>query len=136
MSLSSSGGSGGSGGGSRQQGAGSKMKKKGTTKMNRSLTSKFTGMLVEPVGWEVENQAMGLQEKLQKKIDRFWGIDKDNADRFWEKQCMQKEDSTSRVLQVSHLDSEKQRRWDEEYYIKRLEESRAKTLENEKGRNT
>jgi hypothetical protein len=108
-------------------------KKKSRRTSMVGLQGKFAGMLVEPVGSEVENGMMAVQEALQRRgIDRFWEIDKDSADRLGEKQSMAKEDGLSRVLQVSLLDSEKQRRWDEEYYVKRLEESRVKTLEKER----
>ena len=98
----------------------------------RNLHTNLSGLLSsDPVGNTVEAEMMCQEEQNQRKIDLFWGIDKDNAYRAREKEGMGLEDFYSTHIQKSSKQIEKERQWDEEYHYKKLEEQRTKGFEKE-----
>ena len=95
---------------------------------------KFFGVLNDPLGNQIENQLMQKEEAEQRRVDRFWGQDKDLFDRELENISMGIEDEASLRNEEQYKIIALHRRWDEEFHRHQWIENKALAVSRERER--
>ena len=88
------------------------------------------------VVWDMdyENALMKKCEGEQRVIDRFWGFEKEAAEREADLKCMGHEDYLSQLLNAYERSAEQLRVWEQEYEQEKFNEAYAKALQEENKR--